>query len=400
MCVNCSQLGLAAADTLGLEPQVTKTISIAAAAILFLSLGTSVMTPATSVKAGATCAKSNQKVVKSGKTFVCKKSGGKLVWKLQVRKTKTQANTQNPGSVPTAPTEPAKPLLLWQRLGKDVYEKYDSIKSAPKANFDFILSPTVNRAKAQETIDAYSAAMKFWTPLQEMKKPLRWVLMSEKDYDWWLKTVKEIEGANASTTVWNPTTNVLGHCRLGTGAFCGYGNNYSNGDSFQYNVIGSGFNGKPSPHVVHHEAVHFYQFQVGLSYQKFPWWLIEGQANFFGWNIAERDRVQPHRDREKQRLMTAVPSAKTNSATDWARLIKRCTDGDGFCIEKELGYSLGWFAMEHLMTKINIEQMHELTRDVARSMSWQLAVPAHLKITSEQLDLQIGEYLVEVFKSE
>lgn len=96
MCVNCSQLGLAAADTLGLEPQVTKTISIAAAAILFLSLGTSVMTPATSVKAGATCAKSNQKVVKSGKTFVCKKSGGKLVWKLQVRKTKTQANTQNP----------------------------------------------------------------------------------------------------------------------------------------------------------------------------------------------------------------------------------------------------------------------------------------------------------------
>lgn len=110
--------------------------------------------------------------------------------------------------------------------------------------------------------------------------------------------------------------------------------------------------------------------------------------------------MQPHRDREKQRLMTAVPSAKTNSATDWARLIKRCTDGDGFCIEKELGYSLGWFAMEHLMTKINIEQMHELTRDVARSMSWQLAVPAHLKITSEQLDLQIGEYLVEVFKSE
>lgn len=391
MCVNCSQLGLAVADSVGLEPQVTRSISIAAAAVLFLSLAAPAVIPTATIKAGVTCAKQNQVVVKAGKSFVCKKNGGKLTWKIQTKKAKV-----NPTQPDTSPIEPPKPLLLWQQLGKNVYDRYDAIKDAPKANFDFILSPTVNRAKAQETINAYNAAMKFWTPLQEMKKPLRWVLMSEKDYDWWFKTVKEIEGVNASTSVWNPQTNKLGHCGLSANAFCGYGNNYANGDSFQYNVIGSGFTGKPVPHVVHHEAVHFYQFQVGLSYQKFPWWLIEGQANFFGWNIAARDGVKVHRDREKERLLSAVPSGRTSTATDWAQLIKRCAAGDNFCFKNELGYSLGWFAMEHLMSNISVEQMHELTQDVAEKRSWQTAIPTHLKISSDQLDLQIGEYLVQV----
>jgi hypothetical protein len=86
MCGGCVQSGLSAAEAIGLEPQTTKLISIAAAAVMLFSVAIPAATPATQVKAGAVCTKANQKVVKNGKTFVCKKSGKKLTWKVQTKK--------------------------------------------------------------------------------------------------------------------------------------------------------------------------------------------------------------------------------------------------------------------------------------------------------------------------
>jgi hypothetical protein len=398
MCLNCTQTTIAAAESLGIDPQLTKTIALATSAIMIFSLAAPLVIPTKSVKAGATCVTVNQKIKQSNKILVCKKSGKKLVWKVQSQKPVKPAVTQ-PIPQPVVPPVVTKPLLPWQQQGKEIYERFDQIKDAPKANFDFILSPTVNRAKAQETIDAYNNAMKFWTPLQEMKKPLHWVLMSENDYDWWRKTVIEIEGAYASTGVWNPINNELGHCRVQASAFCGYGSVYPNGTNFQYNLIGSSFAGKPSPHVVHHEAVHFYQMQIGLSYQKFPWWLIEGQANFYGWNLAERDKVEMHRNREKGRLAAAVPNAAKFTQAEWVKLIRDCTANNTFCFKNGLGYSVGWFAMEHLMSKISIAEMHKLSIEVAGSMTWQTAIPNYIKISADQLDSEIAEYLVSVYKN-
>lgn len=57
---------------------------------------------ATIVKSGATCITANQKVVKAGKTFVCKKKGKKLVWQIIVVKPTTPGTTAP--SIPVAPT--------------------------------------------------------------------------------------------------------------------------------------------------------------------------------------------------------------------------------------------------------------------------------------------------------
>jgi M6 family metalloprotease-like protein len=101
MCVSCVQNGVAIADSIGLEPQTTKALSIVTAAVMLFSLAVPMATPATKVKAGAVCTKANVKIVKSGNTFVCKKSGKKLVWRIQTTK---QRPTQTPSTDPVVTT--------------------------------------------------------------------------------------------------------------------------------------------------------------------------------------------------------------------------------------------------------------------------------------------------------
>jgi hypothetical protein len=56
MCGGCVQSGLSAAEAIGLEPQTTKVIAIATAAIMLFSLAAPMAAPTTTVKSGAVCA--------------------------------------------------------------------------------------------------------------------------------------------------------------------------------------------------------------------------------------------------------------------------------------------------------------------------------------------------------
>lgn len=125
MCIGCAQSSLAAAESLGLEPQATRSIAIGAAAVMLFSLVVPMATPATNVKAGAVCTKANEKVVKSGKTFVCNKSGKKLVWKIQARK---QRPAQSPNTNPVN-TTPVIPIPAVNRLA--IYNSGPGNATAP-----------------------------------------------------------------------------------------------------------------------------------------------------------------------------------------------------------------------------------------------------------------------------
>jgi len=105
MCINCAQLGIATAETAGLEQQASKAIAIGTATVLLFGFVTLLANPAAQVKAGAVCAKANQKVVKSGKTFVCKKSGKKLTWKVQAKRVIPTSTA--PGPTPQPITQPS-----------------------------------------------------------------------------------------------------------------------------------------------------------------------------------------------------------------------------------------------------------------------------------------------------
>jgi len=81
-------------------------------AALLLSLTFTTTATATPVKAGAVCGKVNAQTKAAGKTFVCKKSGKKLVWRVKAAKP-AAAPVAPVTPTPTAPASTAKRLAIY-----------------------------------------------------------------------------------------------------------------------------------------------------------------------------------------------------------------------------------------------------------------------------------------------
>ena len=106
MCLNCVQTGVGAADSIGLDPTITKGVAVAASIVLAISAIVPMVNPTTKIKSGTVCTQAKQKVVQGEKTFVCKKSGKKYVWRVQQKKN----NSVPPANDSTTPTK--QPVVL------------------------------------------------------------------------------------------------------------------------------------------------------------------------------------------------------------------------------------------------------------------------------------------------
>lgn len=106
MCINCFQSGLTVAESAGLSPATSKFLALGSAAVLLFSLSTPLTVSTKNVKSGASCTKQNQIKKVSGKTFVCKLDGKKLVWRI---KPQLQTSTKPGVTAPVAPAPPPIP---------------------------------------------------------------------------------------------------------------------------------------------------------------------------------------------------------------------------------------------------------------------------------------------------
>lgn len=122
MCIGCAQGGLAVAESVGIDNQTSKFLVIATSAVMLFATATPMINPATTIKAGAICTKANQKVVKTGKTFICKKSGTKFVWRVQKKKSKASTPPVTAPNTNAQPEPPAQPQPKFE-------DNYQSIAS-------------------------------------------------------------------------------------------------------------------------------------------------------------------------------------------------------------------------------------------------------------------------------
>jgi hypothetical protein len=106
MCINCFQSGLTVAESAGLSPATSKFLALGSAAVLLFSLSTPLTLSTKNIKSGASCTKQNQIKKVSGKTFVCKLDGKKLVWRI---KPQLQTSTKPGVTAPVAPAPPPIP---------------------------------------------------------------------------------------------------------------------------------------------------------------------------------------------------------------------------------------------------------------------------------------------------
>ena len=288
----------------------------------------------------------------------------------------------------------------WDYVWAHLQAINDQAELGPGVPLEAELSPTVNPEMAQVTIDAYSTAMGIWSFFGVDEVPAVWSLMSEQDYDWWYQRVIAIEGDNPALDVWDDETNRMGHCSLNEYSFCGYGNpDRVSGMTFQYNIIGSKYQGAPNRNTVAHEAVHFYQDYYSQSYYEFmPCWFVEGQASLLG-NVISGSGQQgpaPYGSSDLSRTGRALPGDETWSVEQWEELL------DGFmyddeekrrCVEQEINYTLGAVLFEYLYGHYSMWDIHQLTVTASETEDWELALEETLGITVEQLHLDLATYV-------
>jgi hypothetical protein len=290
-------------------------------------------------------------------------------------------------------------------MNLDIYSRYLSAEKKISPSFNYVRCPNVDSAMAAITENAYIDAYSFWATIYKSKAKINWLLMSEKDWTCWYDTTAIFEGPNAvsrSWNVWNKDTGILGHCTITSTAFCGYGTGVREGGIFaQYNMIGSNYKIAPTPLTVHHETVHNYQAQlIADNYQTsktntVACWFMEGQANLFGVPIATKGDPTGQRNSEISRLLKVYPKGSSYTKDEWIGVLNKLkTDGD-FCFKNELGYSLGWFALEWTYQNYSIEEMHVFLETIAKGSTWEEAIQLVLKMDEQTYYSKIGQYLAD-----
>lgn len=382
--------------------------------ISFILLG-SVLSPnaSASVKQGSKCTIQDQSKNWQGKKFTCIKSGKKLIWGKGVPLDK-------PVALPTgtpSPTPSPSPLIVeaiqrkdWELTYLNIWDEYNAAQTQGTFPFVYKLSPTVNKVKVQESIQAYDKAMKIWLAILNgaQVSPISWTIMSENDYSWWKNVMEEQEKIRPSYA-WDPTTNMLGHCSLSPRAFCGYGLSYqsktSNYKFLQYNVIGSEYTGTPNANVVNHESVHFYQLSVVDGFpQDTPCWYVEGQASLYGGALqhnldSERYLAMNQRNRFKNIVREYQPNADKYSSPEWIQILQNMYSSHLSCSSQQdyFKYATGMFNWEYLYSNYGSKTMHKVLLEFKAGRTFSESIQNILNLTVDQLNLRLADHLVHVF---
>ena len=355
-------------------------------------------------KAGAKCTKMGIKSVVGNKTFTCVKSGKKLVWNKGISLGKSTP-TPSPIVIDKFENLVLRPVdKKWQKIYKTTFQNFLKSESNPTPVINYTLSPTVNKELAEKTIAAYSRGMRLWTNLYKQERPINWVIMSEKDYEWWRIQVPIAEGSQGDLSAWNKSTNLFGHCGLSVNAYCGYGVGRGSGQNYKvvfYLVIGSARQSLEML-VAHHEATHFYQesFFQGNSNNVLPCWFVEGQATFFENAIGPYlGNVTYGRKWQIDRIYTQYPDAKNSTSAQWLsriqgwKTINRCTEGD-------MHYAFGMLAFEAIHSEYSVEQMHQVLQEMINGSTWSGSLVKVLGIGESALDEKIANYAFSTFQEE
>lgn len=283
----------------------------------------------------------------------------------------------------------------WQSIARHIREINELASLGPGIPLEAALSPTVDPEKATATIDAYSKAMGLWSFFEVNEVPIVWSIMSEVDYEWWYQRVSEIETPRPALDVWNPETNLMGHCYPDAFSYCGYGNPTESGFMFQYLIIGSKYDGDPNRNTVHHEAVHLYQGAMPGHLDAdpiLPCWFIEGQASFIGNSIAATYNPGD----PLSRFQRPLPGDATWTVDDWEAFLGDLAYSESAqqeCRHTEINYTLGAAIFEYLYGHYSMWEIHELYLEAIRTTDWNAATTSALGLSADELNGDLAVYV-------
>ena len=246
---------------------------------------------------------------------------------------------------------------------------------------DFQIGPTAVAEKVQTVIDRFSEKLKMYQLLGLESLNQDWVLVSEKDYEWWAQ-YRAGQDSDFPLTLWDQERNELGHCRLSSNVFCGAGNAV-NGLNYQDNIVGTRFTDRGLNYVSRHEAAHFYQAVFGYGGKC---WMAEGQATFF------ETYLEPS-SRSRSQVVQNFRSSPTGVANSSEAELFELIDSNMVCEgDSRIAYDMGMLAFEHLYMNFSLLQIHDLLV-LSSDSSWEAAVSEALSVEAEQLNRDLATYI-------
>lgn len=310
-------------------------------------------------QAGGICSKAGKTKVISGKTFKCIKSGNKLSWK------------PNPSISKVTPEAP-KIVETWWRAMLDS-RSFSQVPTVIQS-IDIKSAPNVPKSETDKIAAHFNDTLIYWSQFVVNPQPLYTTIVSEKDYEWYMKRWQELGSDNTGQYWWDKTGN-------GEGGAVGWNN------SGQINMYFKVLTTRPSTLAtrehVFHEVTHFFQATaLKDEVNNTPCWFGEGQAQFIQSAHADKSETVAKSIAIQNRkwAISAVNKylGASNSVDGLFNALTNISRGDVLCNRTEplLGYTLGQLVNEKLVADFTwikvIDFMKKSPETVGRLLSIQL----------------------------
>jgi hypothetical protein len=385
MCISCAQSGITIAESVGLEPNISKGLALGISAIMLFSLAAPLAAPATTVKSGAVCAKANQKIIKAGKTFVCKKSGKKLVWRIE-KKTKPTVSVAQPEPQPTPVIKYMEPWAteIDTKIMVDTalrnFSEWVEKNKGNELNHKVFIQEGTNPLFAKMINDVESLAAQMLSKYV----PGGTIKVIGKDADWIINTLRSnnrVVGTNKVESLKSPSTNGRAyHYEMSHSDWTAY-LIYSQGD-----INRSDFGQMALPA---HEYFHLVQAGLrgpiaaqggrsGHPASTMHNWFHEGSADFFGHATAAYLFKTNFNDARNTALTRYKPPN-----TDESLPLKSYEPGPESSNWK-YPYNVGRTAVEYIVASIGFEPILQLQRDFRTAQDFNTAFRSSIGMSIDE----------------
>ena len=319
-----------------------------------------------SVAAGAKCGKVNQKASSSGKSFICVKSGSKLLWKLVPVSAPTP--TPQPSASPSASPSPT-PIVtpaVWKEYSsseiisraKDAIDQYLAVKRTPSQVVTVIAQDGVNQTLKDWILKgATLVAQSFAYPAST--RPFIDVVAIDRD---WLRDTYVKEGFSEAEVKVR-----LGGFDAGAPAFGGTTTNtwnaktIANENLMVRNKVGMA-------QTAGHEFFHSIQERLaqrnpGKYGNEIPNWFWEGPAMFVGIHSAATIGAVDFATEGRQEMLNRF---KNGRAEMKVILLKDVKANDAITDP----YAIGYAGSEYLIAQIGVEKFLNIYAELGKGKTF------------------------------
>lgn len=348
------------------------------------------------------CSKNNLDKIKNNQ--ICLKNGTKYRWAIE--KNILKIPTPTPSPTPTITPDSSKPnttetIQATKKLNnieklhtkiRNSFSKNNVKENTNNLKLSFITSPNMDKQKAENIMSKYELALSLYNV--PINKKITWVLMTEKDKEWWINTVNRLDsGINSGW--WDSKG-----CSKAPTFVCVYGNVNPNNIMF-YMMIGS-----ESPWdnwkemLIHHESVHMYQMLSSTNNHP-NCWITEGHANAIGFAMFSKDfSNSEYRLGQFNNIHSIFPNFKQYSKQDWINEFVKISSNFELCFSKQVGYSIGMLAIESLYYFNDADLVNKFIIDYyANPKNMEASLKSVLKIDLKTFYDNFAEYSMSTLNS-